>query len=329
VYPNAGVDITALQYSIAVTPGAGYEEIKKENVAGQQTDTVFFIKVTSENKQNSKLYAVVQVDEAFPDVFTFENWTKYTSAYLYENPKQDAYQWFSSNNGAGLVYLDPAKPADTYPVKKSLSTGHSGTTAAQLLTVTGPGPIFGDVSVPCMAGSIYLGGFTPLDALRDPLTSTKFGVPFNKGKPLRLQGYYNYKEGKSPYILNDHQTTNDPDSCDIYAVLFKTGDNHPLFLDGNTISTSPSRVALAQIPPSARVSTLGDALLPFDVPFVYFHETDGVYPAFSEADLKNNRYKITIVCSSSNHGSTYQGRPGSCLWIDDLRIVCEQNSEKK
>jgi hypothetical protein len=320
VYPNAGTDLTKIKYNLSVTPGATHEEIPNRSA----NDTLFFIQVRSENKENAKLYAITQVPDTFPDVFTFERWIKYTDAYLYENPKDGAYQWFSSNNGAALAYRNFGMPAQEYPVTKAIGAGHDGSTAVKLLTKKGPGNIYGNISVPCLAGSFFLGGFSPLSALQDPLSSTKFGVPFRKGKPLRLQGYYHYKAGSDSFIVDETTTSEAPDSCSIYAVLFQAGANAPFqFLDGNTIGTSLQRIARAELPNHQRGSMPGNDLVEFSTDFVYLNEQDNRYPAFSEVDLKNNQYKITIVCSSSYRGDYYQGRPGSCLIVDDIRVVCE------
>jgi hypothetical protein len=321
VYPNAGVDLTTLQYSISVTPGATYKEVRNPEV----NDTLFFIHVNSENKENTKPYAIIQVPDTFPDIFRFENWVKYAEAFMYENPKDESYQWFSSNNGAALAFGNPSKVASDYPVSKADGLGHNGSTAVRLSTMEGPGTIEAvGTTISCLSGSIFLGGFSALSALRDPLSSTKFGVPFRMGKPLSLRGYYKYTEGSSPFIV-DKNTMNASrrDSCDIYAVLFRTGNpGDAQFLDGNTIGTSLQRIARAGLPNEQRWVTSGNDLVPFDVPFVYFNETDSRYPAFNEADLKDNKYKITIVCASSYKGDYYQGRLGSTLLVDDIQVIC-------
>ncbi|MDR1122134.1 MAG: PCMD domain-containing protein [Dysgonamonadaceae bacterium] len=320
VYPNAGVDLTTLQYSISVTPGATYEEIRNQEVS----DTLFFIQVRSENKENTKPYAIIQVPDTFPDIFRFENWVKYAEAFMYENPKDGSYQWFSSNNGAAFA-IGSQKPASEYPVTKAVGLGHDGSTAVKLSTLVGPGTIEATgTTIPCLSGSVFLGGFNLLTALRDPLSSIKFGVPFRKGKPLRLKGYYKYTEGSSPFIVDKNTSdANRRDSCDIYAVLFRTGDpGDDQVLDGNTVGTSLQRIARAGLSVEQRWNTPGNGLVSFDIPFVYFNETDSRYPAFSEADLQDNKYKITIVCASSYKGDYYQGRPGSTLLVDDIQVIC-------
>jgi hypothetical protein len=321
VYPNAGVDLTALPYSISVTPGATYEEIKKPELS----DTLFFIRVRSESKENTKLYAIIQVPDTFPDVFQFENWVKYTEFFMYENPKEGAYQWFSSNNGAALAFGNPGRAASDYPVTKATGLGCDGSTAVRLSTMKGPGRIAATGTVvPCLSGSVYLGGFSALSALISPLSAIKFGVPFRKGKPARLTGYYKYTEGSTPFIVDENtEDANRRDSCDIYAVLFRTGNpGDAQFLDGKTVGTSLQRIARAGLPVEQRWNTQGSGLVPFDVPFVYFNKADG-YPDFCETDMQKNKYKITIVCASSYRGDYYQGRLGCTLLVDDIRIVCE------
>ncbi|MDR2628031.1 MAG: PCMD domain-containing protein [Dysgonamonadaceae bacterium] len=313
VYPNGNVDLLVEMYSLSLTPGATCEEIRKP----EASDTLFFIKVCSENRENTKLYAIIQVPDTFPEVFTFEDWVPSGNEYLYENPMERTYLWSSSNIGAALAFHDKQMSAEEYPVSKTLpGTFGNTTTAAQLITIEGPGDIFGR-DIPCLSASVYLGKFDPLKAMINPLLSTQFGVPFHWGKPKRLQGRFHYTEGGK--VLGNNPEIRD--SCDIYAVLFKPGESkETLFLNGENIGNSPRRVARAGMRSG---STHDTEMIPFDIPFLY-HDDDPVYLPFDGDDLKNNKYKITIVCASGYMGDYYQGRKGSCLIVDDIRIVYEQ-----
>jgi hypothetical protein len=266
--------------------------------------------VTSESKQYTKVYAVAQV-ESFPEKFDFETWVRPTAGFLYENPRQGALQWYSSNNGAAIAWSSLSKPAEDYLVRR---TNIAGSTAAELRTMTGPGNIAGGiVYIPCLAGSIYLGGFNALTGLTNPLKSTSFGVPFNSGKPTRLTGYYMYKEGTEDYINPDgSRDKTKKDHCDIYAVLFKTTDQVQ-FLYGDNIGNSPQIIARAEI---NEVDIRTGSWIFFELDFDY----DSYPVPFSWDELKRNVYKLTIVCSSSSKGQFYEGRPGNTLIVDDLSL---------
>jgi hypothetical protein len=290
---------------IELSPGATHQRIACL-VAG---DTLFYIDVTSESRQYTKRYAVTQV-ENFPEHFGFETWVRPTAGFLYENPRDGALQWYSSNNGVAIAWNSPGKAAHDYPVCKGTL---SGSAAVELRTMEGPGNIAGAMYIPCIAGSVFLGGFNALTGLTNPLRSTLFGVPFNSGKPLKLTGYYLYTEGASDYILPDgSRDRTRKDRCDIYAVLFRT-DEQEQFLYGDNIGNSPQIIARAKIR-DEDIRT--NEVTFFELDFDY----DSFPMPFSWEELKNDRYKITIVCSSSSRGQFYEGCPGNTLTVDNLNL---------
>ncbi|MDR1406634.1 MAG: PCMD domain-containing protein [Tannerella sp.] len=305
-YPRANVNLRdSAIVRIEVSPGASWQRIPHS----QTSDTLFYIAVTSESGKYIKSYAITQV-ESFPERFDFETWFRPAANFLYENPKEGALQWYSSNNGAAIAWSSPGKPAEDYPVRKA---SLNGSTAVELTTMVGPGNIAGGiVFIPCLSGSVYLGGFNALTGLTNPLRSTFFGVPFDSGKPTRLTGYYFYEEGTEDYILPDgSRDATKQDRCDIYATLFKTDAQTP-FLYGDNIHDSPRVIARAKIRKD-EIKT-GTPVF-FELPFDYTGPTP-----FSWDELKNQQYKLTIVCASSDRGQFYEGRPGSKLLVDDLRL---------
>ncbi|MDR2763440.1 MAG: PCMD domain-containing protein [Tannerella sp.] len=309
-YPRVNVNLRDSAITqLEVSPGATWERISNP----QATDTLFYIKVTSESRQYAKLYAVTQV-ESFPETFGFETWVRHTAGFLYENPKEGTLQWYSSNNGAAIAWSSPGKPAEEYPVRKARLNGSS---AVELRTMIGPGSIAGGaVFIPCMAGSVYLGGFNALTGLTNPLRSIFFGVPFDSGKPTRLTGYALFREGTEDYILPDGtRDRTKHDRCDIYAVLFKAGEGQAQFLYGDNIGHSPQIIARAQIREEELVT--GQPVF-FELHFDYAFPTP-----FSWEELQNQQYKLTIVCASSSRGQFYEGRPGNTLIVDDLNLYYE------
>jgi hypothetical protein len=273
-------------------------------------DTLFYIDVTSESRQYTKRYSVTEVVN-FPSHFGFETWHRPTAGYLYENPKDGALQWYSSNNGVAIAWNSPGKPAQDYPVRRGTL---SGSMAVELRTMEGPGNIAGVMYIPCIAGSVFLGGFNALTGLTNPLRSTLFGVPFNSGKPLKLTGHYLYTEGTGDYILPDgSRDKTKTDRCDIYAVLFKT-NGQVQFLYGDNIDSSPQIIARAKIR-DEDIRT--NELTFFELDFDY----DSFPIPFSWDELKSNVYKITIVCTSGRRGQFYEGRPGNTLTVDNLNLI--------
>ncbi len=312
-YPKKGISLLDADFTLSVTPGAEWEKIAKTIV----NDTLFYIKVTSEDKNHSKIYSIIQVED-FPDVFDFETWIKISPTYLYENPKQNSLQWYSSNNGTAIAWNSKTKPADEYPVRQT-SVCVSGSSAVELRTMVGPGSIAGGIRfIPCLAGSLYLGGFDALTGLTDPLKSTRFGIPFNSGKPVKLTGYYIYQEGTEDYINADgSHTAGKRDTCAIYSTIYKT-DDKVQYLYGDNVSTSPNIIARAEVKPSEIIQ--GNVFVPFEVYFDY----DSYSTSFNEEELQKNEYKITIVFSSSKRGAYYEGRPGSRLIIDDVKLYYDE-----
>ncbi|MDR3236109.1 MAG: PCMD domain-containing protein [Prevotellaceae bacterium] len=311
VYPKKNVDLrdSAITH-IELSEGATYQRIEKPS----QSDTLFFIDVTSQSQAYTKRYSVIA--SYFPAVFDFENWVVPTSGFLYENPKEGSLQWFSSNNGAAIAWSEFSKPKEEYLIRET-SQAVSGKKAAELRTMAGPGKILELMNIPCLSGSLYLGGFDPSTGLTNPLHSTNFGVPFNDGKPLKLTGHYRYKEGEGAYINPDgSENSTKKDTCSIYAVLFKT-DERVQFLYGDDIDTSPNVIARAALNP--KDIKRGDEFTYFEIDFDY----DAYATPFSWEALNNDEYKITIVFASSHRGQYYEGRIGSALTVDKVELVYE------
>ncbi len=309
-YPKRGVDLKNTSFSLEVTEGAYWEKVTKTI----PNDTLFYIKVVSENKKYSKTYSIIQIVD-IPAVFDFENWIRPSSYYQYETPAVGTLQWYSSNNGAAVAWNKPDKPAADYLVRK---ISYAGNTAAELRTMVGPGMVAGNKYIPCLAASLFLGDFDIFMGLSNPLRSTKFGIPFNSGKPTKFSGYYKYEEGIEPFIKADGST--DPyrqDTCSIYATLFKT-DAENAYLYGDNVTDSPNIIARAQIDPNDIVRG-GSGYTYFELDFDY----DSFSTPFSYDELHNNQYKLTIVFASSRRGAYYEGRPGSCLIIDNIKVQYE------
>lgn len=175
------------------------------------------------------------------------------------------------------------------------------------------------------AGSLFLGNWKT-DA-SNPLVSTKFGVQYNnaQGKPVQVKVRYKYESGKDYYTCPDgskDKGTVDAsrgeyaDKFSVKASLYTTdGYDEEKFSDYLT-----GEAGEANFYTSSRVVSKGELVE---------GSTDG---AWKEATITLNefemnpdqKYRFTIVCSSSYEGDKFYGAPGSKLWIDSIEIVYQK-----
>jgi hypothetical protein len=307
-------DLSAIVPSIQISEGA---TISPEAGTPQDFRQPVAYTVTAADGKHQRVYTV-QLVSAPPYAYGFETWEALDKANIYETPVERDRQnkrttpWDSSNKGIAIYqqYSDPS----LYPIHKTTHSA-AGQYAAEMLTQTGPGKIFGSIKIPIVAGSLFTGVLTPLNALINPLLATEFGQPFNE-KPLRLTGKYIYRPGTGAYIdAKGNPQPNRRDSCAIYAVFFRSDETLER-LNGTNVLTHPNIVAIAMMPPAGRSQSEGNDFTPFDIPFDY---TSG-----HAVDFRRNAYKLTLVFSSSFMGDYYEGTPGSRLIIDDVEIITEE-----
>lgn len=183
-----------------------------------------------------------------------------------------------------------------------------------MITKEGPGSILGIQYIPIVAGSLYTGKMNLLNALKDPLTATQMGQPFNQ-IPVRFTGYYKYKAGTGDYIGSDgNPKPGVKDSCAIYAVFYRI-DEYLQVLDGTNVHNHPNIILQAMLPD--RSSTDGEELHAFDIEFKRLND--------EVIDFSKHEYKLAVVFSSSFWGDRYEGTPGSELIVDDAKIITEED----
>ena len=215
----------------------------------------------------------------------------------------------TSNQGVALYqqFLVP----EQYP---TYAIEHNDGFAAKMITKEGPGSILGIQYIPIVAGSLYTGKMNLLNALKDPLTATQIGQPFNQ-IPVRFTGYYKYKAGTGDYIGSDgNPKPGVKDSCAIYAVFYRIDENLHV-LDGTNVHNHPNIILLAMLPD--RSSTDGEELHAFDIEFKRLND--------EVIDFSKHEYKLAVVFSSSFWGDRYEGTPGSELIVDDAKIITEED----
>ena len=96
---------------------------------------------------------------------------------------------------------------------------------------------------PLAAGNLFLGQFVTLNALTDPLSATKFGVPFDH-VPGRFRGYFRYTAGDVFYRLDKSApgrlspVEGRTDKFALYAVFYEATDEKTPLSTATTPSTS-------------------------------------------------------------------------------------------
>lgn len=297
-----------------VSPASG---IAQDFSGGKSVEYI----VMAENG-TTKVYTVSIVGKNNILKYSFEEWGEQADK---TNP--DKMKWSSplpfnelatANNG--VAYLKAFDFTNKYNLSygtlEEKEAGYKGT-AAKLITQYTKGAGFG-MAPAITPGSLFTGRFE-FKAVTDPkeqLKLTKFGIPYAK-KPLYFKGAFKYKAGDNFVDGSDKndvkENTGDKDQCGIYALLYEATNEkeEEVILDGNTITNSEYRVAIAQIKDG---SDTEDKWVEFNETFTYF--AGKVYDS-------SKKYKMAIVCSSSKAGDSFKGAVNSTLFVDELEIIGE------
>ena len=310
-------DVTAFAPQFTITPGATITPASG-SVHDFSNGPVTYT-VTSQDGNWSRTYEVScnRIARYTTDVmnFDFEHFELEPSNqayYIWHNTLIDGTlgnDWASGNAGFKLS-MGNAKP-DEYPTSV-LNDGYDGHGVLLITRSTGMLGLIG--KKPIAAGNLFLGKFNLSKALTATMEATEFGIPFTQ-KPLRLSGYYQYSPS-SPFIDKYFNEYPDRiDAGDIYSVLYINHDRNgnPLVLYGDNILSSENIVAVARV---KNVNETNGQWVPFDIEFEYKKDIN--------PDLLANRgYNLTIVCSSSIEGATFEGAIGSTLKVDKFQLTCE------
>lgn len=211
----------------------------------------------------------------------------------------------SSLEGASIL----ASLTGGLPLYKSTDDKVAGA-AARLVTMD-TSEIASSLIPAITSGSLFTGKFDILAAITDKLSSTKFGIAYDK-KPLRFKGYYKYTPGEKFIDGTDVEnivTKDQTDECAIQAVLYEA-ETDDFTLTGHDINNSDKRVAVAALSDGTAKADWTS----FDIPFTWL-EGKTYDPA--------KKYKLAIVCSSSKEGDLFKGAGGSTLLIDEFEVVGE------
>ena len=310
------VDRSAVALSFTLTPGA---TISPASGSKQDFTRPVTYTVTSEDKQWTKEYTVtIASSRPAPGHFDFEQVSRYKKRdtgdeLFYEFVISDGLKWACPNEGFMIsLSLDPScDPTDpsVYPVTQD-PNGYRGKCAKlSTLSTGGFGAMF---KKPIAPGTLFLGDFNVNEAMSNHLKATLFGIPETR-KPLMLTGFYKYKSGEKVTDKDSKEIKGKRDLPALYAVFFET-DEETSYLDGTNVLTSPNIVLTAQLKDPKE----SDEWIHFELPF---EPVEG--KSIDSAKLKDGRYKLTIVMTSSRDGADFVGAIGSTLLVDEMNLYFE------
>lgn len=324
LFINDEAGTTVLAPHFELSPGA-----RISPASGTELDFVEpqLYTVTSEDGKWSKRYTMrVASDIVLKYGFeTYDNSKGYTEFYEeltddQGNVAQRQNIWASGNPGAKMGLSGAS--ASGYPTYAAEGEGRPDkvtdlpSTAAKLTTVKMSKFVAG-LGKPIAAGNLFIGTFNLLAAMGDSKKATDFGYPINK-KPKAFKGWYKYKSGTADYEGNQYPP-DQPDSCRIYAVLYKSENGEKL--NGHSILTSPNVVATAIFEAPAQT----DEWAPFEnepgageIGFTYRTEVG------ADEIANSGKYNIALVFSSSYRGDEFIGAINSTLYIDDVEITYDE-----
>ena len=324
LYLKKTADLSDLAPEFTLTPGATISP-----ASGTKLDfsSPQYYEVTSEDGQWKKQYKVeATTTYNIPTLFQFEKvrTTKtakgeYQIFYETDNSGKETIVWASGNSGYALT--GAGSGADTYPTYQS-NIGYRNKCLA--LTTRKTGSWGANMDMPIAAGNLFLGTFTVLDALSNPLKATRFGIPAD-AVPTSMQGYYKYKAGETFYELDKSapnklkEIPGKRDIFNIYAVFYESTEDMKTLDGTNALAEdNPNILAVAQITDAKET----DEWTEFDLPFV-FRPGKTVDPV----KLAEGKYSLAVVFSSSIDGDHFSGAPGSTLCIDEVTMEYRAEEE--
>lgn len=309
LYVNAWDDVTNLSPRFTLTQGA---TISPTSGTTRDFSTPQTYVVTSEDGKWQKTYKVSFLsNNNIIAQYSFENARTSKGYYVFYDSSVSGQEmdWSSGNAGFKLTNFWGTIPLADYPTTQS-DEGYKGKCVK--LTTRSTGSLGAAFGKPIAAGNLFTGEFDTGPSFSNPLKTTRFGTAFNK-KPLAISGYYKYKAGNKFTDKDNKEVANQKDNFDIYAVFYETSDTVQ-YLDGSNIKTHPNIVMIAQI--DNRKET--DEWTPFTITF---KAKDG--KNIDPEKLKNNKYNLAIVMSSSEGGAEFLGAVGSTLYIDEMQLYYE------
>lgn len=270
--------------------------------------------VTSQDGQWKRSYKVSYISVELTTKYDFENFklnesNKYQVVTEVVDGRMMQNWWGTGNPGYCLANANAA-PTD-YPT----AIVEGGKSGKCLQLVTRSAGTFGALAgMPIAPGNLFLGSFDVVNALKSPLSATKFGVPFRQ-VPTTIKGYYKFKSG--PQMTNaKNENIDGKDAFNIYAMFYENTDENgkQVVLDGNTSNNSPYNVLYGKI----QNPTEAEDWTEFSISM---ESVNG--KSIDPERLKNFGYNFALVFSSSLQGDIFTGAIGSTLMVDEVRVECK------
>lgn len=310
IYVKEGVDVTKMAPLFDLTDGATMEPLSGS--INDFTQPQKYVVTSQDGKWKHEYMVRVIAPKVEPkQTYSFEGFKmigkddqKYPVIIELDAEGKELTSWASGNLGG--LFTGAKNLEDFYSIPDP--HGYKGNAAKLMTKSAGQAGIL--FQKPIATGNLFLGNFNNNLILADHLGTTEFGVPA-LGEPVRLEGYYKYQPGKEVTDSKMKVLSDKTDTFDIYAVFFETSDKVK-FLDGRNVLTSDQLVSVARIE-KKEVTT---EWTHFVIPFV-MKEGKSVDPE----KLKEGKYSVSIIASSSINGATFEGAIGSTLWIDEFTLV--------
>lgn len=320
-----GTALTALAPEFTLTPGA---VIAPASGTVRDFTSPQYYEVTSEDGHWRKTYKVEATTSGITTTtFRFENARmdangKYRMFYETDAAGAEIMTWASGNPGFALT--GAGNSPEDYPTYQS-DNGYRN--KCLVLTTRKTGSFGAMMGMPIASGNLFIGTFDVLNALKEPLSATKFGMPFDH-IPARLRGYYQYRSGEVFY-KRDASASDGlkpvPDKRDrfnIYAIFYESTEEMKTVDGTNALSEeNPNVLAVAQIASDKAVES--DKWAPFEIEFV-FREGKTV----DAGKLADGRYSLAVVFASSVDGDRFEGAPGSTLYVDEVTLEYKEAPEE-
>ncbi|SFJ52889.1 PCMD domain-containing protein [Myroides guanonis] len=309
IFVKSFVDLTSQAPVFTLSPGA--------TIYPQSGTPLNFTKpqlyiVTSEDGQSQKTYEVSYISSAVGSKYSFEHVrtenSKYDIFYEIDDDNQNIMDWASGNAGFSLTGI--ASKPDDYPTARLLN-GKEGQGVRLVTRLTGA--LGATMGKPLAAGNIFMGEFDLGTSITAPLKSLRLGMPVDF-VPYAFRGFFKYKAGEL-FKEGNVEKPDRKDSWDCYAIFFET-DSTLKHLDGTNRFTHDNILAIARILPEDRIES--GEWSSFHIPFVFKDNA-----IIDEKKLKDGKYSLTLVFTSSIDGDTFAGAEGSTLLIDEIEIIHE------
>lgn len=330
--------ITAGATAFLCEPDGSFAPFMNGSLVDFSDEKTQTFRIVSEDKQWNRTYSVVfKHDQPTEGDFTldFETYNLDASGRYYEWPITDvnAARFFPDgkwkNGNPGFKLCKSSAKAMEYPSVPVVGGGSNGSTCVKLETKDA-GSFGAMVNMRLAGGSMFNGYFDVSNALKDPLTSTRFGSPFTH-KPVKMTAWLKFEPGPVFQDRMGKPVEGIVDEPDVYVFFYRNQDEsgNEVVHDGNNMLTSPYLVAMARLPHNVNedgtdkmcdkpIHGLTAEWQLVEFPMVYSKEVD---PEI----LANRGYSMGIGFASSWQSGHFVGAVGNKLYVDKVSFYCEKD----